>query len=148
MATTCFMEKLRCLLPKWLTSSAQEDVQTVWDNQCGLHYALYHGEPIGIILDSAGVGKFVLALHNACTRVKNVGLPQAQKMAAEQLKVGGHSWIVPTDEYLQAVKNRAADVNRLLAKLNGQQMTDICCLSATEQKQQSATCNVRFVLPL
>ncbi len=145
---TGFMKKLKCLLPKRQTSLAKEDVQKVWDSQCGLHYALYHGEPIGIILGSDITGDFVLALHNACTRTKDVDLAQAQKLAAEQLKVGAHSWIVPTDEHLSAVKDKAADVNRLLAKLDGQQMTDTACLSATEQKHQSTVHNVRFILPL
>ncbi|MBR1904188.1 MAG: hypothetical protein IJ824_03310 [Alphaproteobacteria bacterium] len=142
------MKKLKCLLPKRQTSLAKEDVQKVWDSQCGLHYALYHGEPIGIILGSDITGDFVLALHNACTRTKEIGLSQAQKLAAEQLKVGAHSWIVPTDVHLSAIKNRAADVNRLLVKLDGQQMTDTECLSATKQKHQPAVYNVRFVLPL
>ena len=145
---TDFMKKLRSLLPKWQTSLAKEDVQKVWDNQCGLHYALYHGKPIGIILGSDIVGDFVLAMHNACTRTKDVDLAQAQKLAAEQIKVGAHSWIVPTDVHLSAVKDKAADVNRLLVKLDGQQMTDTECLSATKQKHQPAVYNVRFVLPL
>ncbi len=144
---TDFMKKLRGLLPKWQTSLAKEDVQKVWDNQCGLHYALYHGEPIGVILGSDNIGDFVLAMHNACTRTKDVDLAQAQKLAAEQLKVGKRSWIVPTDEHLSAVKDKAADVNRLLAKLDGQQMTDTVYLSATEQQHQVVH-NVRFILPL
>ena len=134
-------------MPKWQTSLAKEDVQKVWDNQCGLHYALYHGEPIGVILGSDNIGDFVLAMHNACTRTKDVDLAQAQKLAAEQLKVGKRSWIVPTDEHLSAVKDKAADVNRLLAKLDGQQMTDTVYLSATEQQHQVVH-NVRFILPL
>ena len=145
---TDFMKKLRGLLPKWQTSLAKEDVQKVWDNQCGLHYALYHGKPIGIILGSDNIGDFVLAMHNACTRTKDVDLAQAQKLAAEQLKVGKRSWIVPTNEHLSAVKDKAADVNRLLAKLDGQQMTDTVYLSATEQQHQSTVYNVRFILPL
>lgn len=144
---TDFMKKLRSLLPKWQTSLAKEDVQKVWDNQCGLHYALYHGKPIGIILGSDNIGDFVLAMHNACTRTKDVDLAQAQKLAAEQLKVGKRSWIVPTNEHLSAVKDKAADVNRLLAKLDGQQMTDTVYLSATEQQHQVVH-NVRFILPL
>ena len=134
-------------MPKWQTSLAKEDVQKVWDNQCGLHYALYHGKPIGIILGSDNIGDFVLAMHNACTRTKDVDLAQAQKLAAEQLKVGKRSWIVPTNEHLSAVKDKAADVNRLLAKLDGQQMTDTVYLSATEQQHQVVH-NVRFILPL
>ena len=145
---TDFMKKLRGLLPKWQTSLAKEDVQKVWDNQCGLHYALYHGKPIGIILGSDIVGNFVLAMHNACTRTKEIDLSQAQKLAAEQLKVGKRSWIVPTDEHLSAVKDKAADVKRLMAKLDGQQMTDTVYLSATEQQHQSTVYNVRFILPL
>jgi len=54
-----FMEKLGRLLPKRQTLSAKEDVQKVWDKQCGLHYALYHGEPIGIILGSDGKSRVV-----------------------------------------------------------------------------------------
>ncbi len=113
--------------------------------KCGLKYALYDGNILGIVIRAQSL-HFVLALHNYG---QNIDIRQAREKAERLPSVTGKKWIVPSDANFHSVRAIGLKrVNEALRELKGDEIGGTPFLSSTSQASPPHYWHVRFILPL
>ncbi len=131
--------------PKDIAPPVTEDKIDYAYTKCGLEYALYNGDILGIVIRAQSL-HFVLALHNYG---QNLDIRQAREKVERLPEVAGKKWIVPSDaNFLCLHAIGLKRVNEALRELKGDGIGGMPFLSSTSQANPPRYWHVRFVLPL
>lgn len=122
------------------------DVTILTHEPTGLKYAARNGKVLGLVIEDATAGNFILSLKNS---EDSMLMAAALAMAAQQPKVNGMSWVIPGNgQWAALARTGFVKVNKALKALGGDMMNINIVTSSTNVLKTDLPLYVRLVLPL